>query len=180
MEHAGGSEEARESVKIAQDLPIVNSPEVPKKTTKAGRKAWIPDLEQVEELASSGLTYAQIADALGIHVHTLLRKRGQFEALAEAIKRGRAKGISAVANKLWEMALGGNVVACIFFLKCQGGWREVQQVDLGVVEAEKQVEERQEQLRLLRAMTPEERQTIREITERANQRIAESGPREQD
>lgn len=113
-------------------------------------------------------------------MHTLLRKRSQFEALADAIKRGRAKGVSAVANKVWELALGGNVVACVFFLKCQGGWRELQQVDVSLVDAAKESERREAQLWMLSAMTPEERQTIGEITERANQRIAESGPREQD
>ena len=160
-----------------ENLPVVNSPEIAKRDSKAGckpwkagRKPWIPqDLGQVETLASTGLTYTQIADALGIHVHTLLRKRSQFEAFAEALKRGRAKGISAVANKLWQLAVGGNVVACIFFLKCQAGWREIQQVDVGLVDAEQQAEARNEQLRLLRAMTPEERQVLREITQRTQE-----------
>ena len=171
-----------------ENLPVVNSPEIAKRDSKAGRKPWIPqDLGQVETLASTGLTYTQIADALGIHVHTLLRKRSQFEAFAEALKWGRAKGISAVANKLWQLAVGGNVVACIFFLKCQAGWREVQQVDVGLVDAEQQAEARNEQLRLLRAMTPEERQVLREITQRtqemtdrARQRLNEAAHREQE
>jgi hypothetical protein len=107
-------------VEPVENLPVVNSPEIAKRDSKAGRKPWIPqDLGQVETLASTGLTYTQIADALGIHVHTLLRKRSQFEAFAEALKRGRAKGISAVANKLWQLAVGGNVVACIFFLNAK-------------------------------------------------------------
>ncbi|MBV8773389.1 MAG: hypothetical protein JO166_13825 [Deltaproteobacteria bacterium] len=168
-----------------QQLPVVNSPGC---RSKPGRKPWRPpDLEQVEALASSGLTYAQIADALGIHAHTLLRKRSQFAALAEALKRGRAKGISAVANKLYELALAGNVVACIFFLKCQGGWREIQQVDISLVEAEKRAEARQEQLQLIRTMTPEERQVLREsngrmqeLMDRARQRLKQAAPREQE
>ena len=123
----------------------------------------------------AGLTYTQIADALGIHVHTLLRKRGQHEAFAEALRRGRAKGISAVANKLWDLALAGNVIACIFFLKCRGGWREFQEVDESLADTAKQSETREAQFRLVRAMTMEERQTIREINQRANQRLAESG-----
>jgi hypothetical protein len=82
---------------------------------------------------------------------------------------------------LWQLAVGGNVVACIFFLKCQAGWREIQQVDVGLVDAEQQAEARNEQLRLLRAMTPEERQVLREITlrtremtDRARQRLNEA------
>src|ERR1700757_3628879 len=123
-------------METGQQCSVVN-PEISKGRPKVGRRPWTPtDLDQVEALASSGLTYTQIADALGIHVHTLMRKRSQLEAFAEALKRGRAKGISAVANKLWQLAVGGNVVACIFFLKCQAGWREVQQVDVGLVDAE--------------------------------------------
>jgi DNA invertase Pin-like site-specific DNA recombinase len=54
-----------------QSLITVNTAEAFKQKAKAGRKPWMPpDLEQVEALASSGLTYAQIADALGIHLHT--------------------------------------------------------------------------------------------------------------
>ena len=105
----------------------ISSLEFPKQKSKAGRKPWIPpDPSQIEALAAKGLSYTQIADALGIHLHTLLRKRDQFEAFREALKRGRAKGISAVANKLWEMAVQGHVVAAIFFLKCRAGWHEEQ------------------------------------------------------
>jgi hypothetical protein len=117
---------------------------------------------------------------LGIHLHTLLRKRGQCAAFAEELKRGKAKGISAVANKMWEMAIGGNVVACIFFLKSQAGWRELQQVDVNVVDAEEQSEERAEQLRLLRAMTPAERHMISNITTRARERLKQPARREQE
>jgi predicted sugar kinase len=159
-------------------LLTLSSPEIPKCKSKAGRKPWTPpDLGRVEALAFAGLTYTQIADALGIHLHTLLRKRSQSEEFAEALKRGKAKGISAVANKMWEMAIGGNVVACIFYLKCQAAWRESQQVDVTVADAEEQSERRAAQLRLLRAMTPEELQTIREINKRAKERLKEPASR---
>jgi hypothetical protein len=156
-------------------LVVVNTAEAPKQRSKAGRKSWIPpDLDQVEALASSGMTYAQIADALGIHLHTLIRKRNQLESFAEALRRGRAKGILAVANKLWESATRGNVVAAIFFLKCQGGWREFQERDFHMSEIEERAAQREEQLRLIRAMTSEERRTMLEITKRAKERLKES------
>jgi hypothetical protein len=156
-------------------LVPVNAAETLKQKSKAGRKPWIPpDLEQVEALASSGLTYTQMADALGIHLHTLIRKRNQVEVFAEALRRGRAKGISAVANKLWEMALSGNVVAAIFFLKCQAGWRELQEIDHDINEIEEQAAERERQLQLMRAMTRDERRTIQEITKRAKERLKEN------
>lgn len=86
---------------------------------KKGRPRWqLPDFEKVEELASHGLTQAQIALALGISESTLYEKKKTFSEFSEAIKRGQAKGIEAVANALWDSAVGsGNVTAMIFYLK---------------------------------------------------------------
>lgn len=157
---------------IEHSRAIDRPSEAPKQRSKAGRKPWMPpDLGQIEALAAKGLTYAQIADALGIHVHTLIRKRSQFEAFREALKRGRAKGIAAVANKLWEMAVQGHVVAAIFYLKCRAGWHEKRDFEAEMNAHAAAFEAREEQLRLLRAMTPAERQTIREITRRAEERL---------
>jgi hypothetical protein len=41
-----------------------------------------------------------------------------------AIKRGRAKGIVLVENKLFTETLKGNVTSQIFFLKARAGWRD--------------------------------------------------------
>lgn len=97
------------------------------------------DLKQVEALASRGLTYEQIAVSLGIDVRTLYNKRMRNAEISEAIKRGRQKGISLVANKLFEQATSGNTTAMIFFLKAQGGWREIQRVESVEVTDEKEV-----------------------------------------
>lgn len=75
------------------------------------------DLKQVEELAGRGLTYEQIALALGIHVSTLHARKAADSEIFEAIQRGRAKGIESVSNALFENAMSGNVTAQIFFLK---------------------------------------------------------------
>lgn len=87
------------------------------------------DLKQVEALASRGLSYEQIAVNLGIDDSTLYRNRKKRPELQEAIKRGRMRGVSFIANKLYEAAAGGNTAAMIFFLKAQGGWREVQKIE---------------------------------------------------
>lgn len=50
--------------------------------------------------------------------------------MAEAIKRGKLKGITVVANKLFEAANSGNTTAMIFFLKCQAGWKEAQKIEV--------------------------------------------------
>lgn len=82
------------------------------------------DLEEVERLASSGLTQEQIAAALGIGQTTLYKRKRESADFEDAIKRGQAKGISAVANKLYEKAMSGDVASLIFFLKARGGWKE--------------------------------------------------------
>ena len=87
------------------------------------------DLGRVEDLAAQGLTYEQIADALGISVRTLDGRRSESADFADAIKRGRAKGIEVVTNKLFEQCREGNTTAIIFFLKARAGWSDKVVVD---------------------------------------------------
>lgn len=92
-----------------------------------GRPNWIPpEPEKVEALAARGLTEEQIAHCLGISQETLIQKKKIYSEFSEAIKRGKAKGIGEIANRLYENAKNGNVVAQIFFLKCRAGWKEVE------------------------------------------------------
>ena len=88
------------------------------------------DLQRVEALASRGLTLEQIAASLGIDASTLHRKKARMPELQDAIKRGQSKGISLIANRLFEKAKGGNVAAMIFFLKARGGWSEKTEMTL--------------------------------------------------
>lgn len=90
------------------------------------------DLKQVESLAANGLTDEQIASALGISRTTLASRKRENEQFVQAIKRGKAKGIALVTNKLMESIKGGNMTAMIFFLKTQAGWKEtnVQEVKM--------------------------------------------------
>ena len=82
------------------------------------------DLKQVESLEANGLTQEQIAAALGISERTLRSRKGEIADFADAIKRGKAKGIALVTNKLMESIKGGNMTGMIFFLKTQAGWKE--------------------------------------------------------
>lgn len=82
------------------------------------------DLNKVESLAANGLTDEQIASALGISRTTLANRKRENEQFVQAIKRGKAKGIALVTNKLMESIKGGNMTAMIFFLKTQAGWKE--------------------------------------------------------
>ena len=81
------------------------------------------ELRQIGRLARY-LTQEQIGDVLEISTRTLKRKLADDPRVLAQYKRGKAQTIAAVARSLIFQALGGNMTAAIFFLKCQGGWRE--------------------------------------------------------
>ena len=82
------------------------------------------NLEQVERLAAQGMTMEQIAYSLGIGESTLYAKKAKNKEIAEAIKKGKAKGIAKITNALFENASKGNLGAQCFFLKNQAGWTD--------------------------------------------------------
>jgi hypothetical protein len=73
---------------------------------------------QVKMMAALGISRDSIAKVIGITPKTL---RKHFD---REVVRGGIEAIMQVAGKLYQSAMGGNVVAMIFFLKCRGGWRE--------------------------------------------------------
>ena len=87
---------------------------------KAGRPKWQPeDIAEVEKMASRGLSQEQIGDALGVSADTIGRRKMESAEFAAALKRGKANGVSAVANALFAEAMQGSVSAAIFYLKCK-------------------------------------------------------------
>lgn len=90
------------------------------------RKAF--DLAEVERLASLGLTREQIAAALGASASTVYNRLRDDEEFSEAVKRGEALGIGAVASKLMDQINEGNTTAMIFYLKSRAGWRESSEI----------------------------------------------------
>lgn len=94
---------------------------------KVGRPPFLitPEvLEKVESLAARGLTQEQICHCLGICVDTMCEKKKAYPELAESIKKGQSKGISIVANALFEAAKSGDKIAQIFYLKARAHWKE--------------------------------------------------------
>lgn len=106
------------------------------KTGKAGKaNGGRPEFEiteevcrQAESLAAHGMTQTQIALALGMGESTLYEKKAQYPEFAEAIKRGKAKGIMLVTKALMEKVKGLDTASIIFYLKTQAGWKEAPQV----------------------------------------------------
>ena len=81
-------------------------------------------IKKAESLSASGLTKEEIADCLDMAAGTLYEKQKQYPEFAEAIKRGRSKGIGMMANNLVKLAKGGNAAANIFWLKARAKWKE--------------------------------------------------------
>jgi hypothetical protein len=79
-------------------------------------------------MASNGLAVAQIADCLGISESTLYGKQNEYKEFTDAIKKGRAEGLTKVSNALFEKAIDGNVTAMIYYLKVRDreNWAENQ------------------------------------------------------
>ena len=72
-----------------------------------GRPAWVPTdtvCQEAREMASNGLTVAQIADCLGISESTLYGKQNDYKQFMDAIKKGRVEGLHKVSNALFEKA----------------------------------------------------------------------------
>ena len=95
------------------------------------RPSWSPsstDCDKAREMASRGLTVAQIASCLGISETTLYKKQNEYAEFMDAIKKGRAEGINQVSNALFEKATQGNVTAMIYYLKTRDreNWGENQ------------------------------------------------------
>lgn len=84
-------------------------------------------MDKAEELASQGLEQQQIAYCLGIGLSTFYEKKNENKEFAEAIKKGKAKGIAKVTKHLLDNIEKGNVAGQIFYLKCQANWKEAKE-----------------------------------------------------
>lgn len=87
------------------------------------------DIDRVAELAGRGLSQAEICLMIGISESTLYRRKTDLEVLTEAIKRGRAVAADEVSNKLYEMAIGGDLGAIVWWEKTRRGLSDKQQIE---------------------------------------------------
>lgn len=87
------------------------------------------DLDEIEMMASVGMTTKQIAEALHVNPSVFGRLLANDPVVQEAVDRGTARGVKMVTDSLFQNALKGNVAAQIFFLKNKGGWADKQELD---------------------------------------------------
>lgn len=73
---------------------------------------------EVLALAGFGTKHEDIATYIGITLKTLYKYyRGELDT-------GLIRSNGAIAKTLYNLAIGGNASACMFWLKCKAGWRE--------------------------------------------------------
>jgi hypothetical protein len=102
------------------------------KVMKLKRSVRIEDvnLEQVEIIASLGLTDEEIAVILGISPRTLNYWK-KNPAFLQSLKRGKLKADFQITKSLYEKAKNGDTTAIIFWLKNRRPdlWRDRQNVE---------------------------------------------------
>ena len=81
------------------------------------------DIAKIERLAGQGFRLEDIAIACDVSVSTL-QKWKELPEVATAYRKGRIEATSNIAERLYTLALGGDVASCIFWLKAQAGWSD--------------------------------------------------------
>lgn len=98
---------------------------------ESGKPYSLPkvDLDEIEMMASVGMTTKQIADALHLSPSVFGRLVKNDPVVQEAIDRGQARGVKMVTDALFQNAMKGNVAAQIFYLKNKAAWADKQELD---------------------------------------------------
>ena len=76
-------------------------------------------IDEAEECGALGMNMEQTAWNLGINPSTLFKYKAKLGSLADAISRGRARGIRNMTGCLKSQAESGNTHATMFYLKNQ-------------------------------------------------------------
>ena len=88
------------------------------------------DYIKIERMAALGMTMEQIAAIWDRGRRQFIRLSHNDERLKDAMLSGRAKAVMKVSKTAYDMAESGKVPAMtMFYLKCRGGWREVQKIE---------------------------------------------------
>ena len=85
----------------------------------------VMSLHEIEECGRRGLSFSQIAGLMGISATTFSAQRKRHPEVEAAYFRGRSRGISKVADTLYDAATSGEDMASTrFYLEKVGGWKE--------------------------------------------------------
>jgi len=77
-------------------------------------------------------TDVELADFLGVNKSTIENWKNAYPEFLDSIKRGKAQADTDVARSLYDKAINGDTVACIFWLKNRRkqDWRDKQDVNI--------------------------------------------------
>jgi len=104
--------------------PKPSAPEAPaKKITKPSYKPNPKDRATVRTMTAYGIKAADVALCLGIGRTTL------FKYYQPELTTSHIQANAEMASHLFKNGKRGNVTAQIFWLKTQGGWREVNRLE---------------------------------------------------
>jgi hypothetical protein len=97
----------------------------------SGRVFQFPkmDLDEVEMMASVGMSTKQIADALHLAPSQFGKMMQSDPVVKEAVDRGVARGVKIITDSLFQNAVKGNVAAQIFWLKNKAAWKDTQELE---------------------------------------------------
>jgi len=124
-----------------------------------GRPKKLIDVKEAERLAGLGLNVNEMAACLGISADTFYERQKKYSEFSEAICRGRAMRVAAMAEVIVSIAQDKNeesgvrLRAAEMYLKRHGqGWRESGLPDTGPVgESTKTVFTEEQMLRAAKA-----------------------------
>ena len=82
-------------------------------------------ITEIGKLAGHGLTQEQIADFYGMSQTTFNERLKDQPGVSVAYKKGRAQVLSDIGESVVRWAKAGKEASAFFYLKTQGGWKEV-------------------------------------------------------
>jgi len=134
-----------------------------KQSSKRGRPQYVPteaDRKQVELLSGIGVPVVQIGLILGIDRKTVEKN------YRDELDVGQAKALSRVTKRLFEIATGDtrdSLSACIFWLKCRGGWKPPAEVEVNIDNSNKSA--------VVINLPAEQEDALKRVIEDAQQRV---------
>ena len=81
-------------------------------------------LQTITALATKGVREKDIARAVGMSVPTWIKYKADFPEALAALEDGQQAMHDALIGKLFEKAMGGDIVALLFTLKSRFAYRE--------------------------------------------------------
>jgi len=128
-----------------------------------GRPRYVPNAEteeQVEKLAGLGMPLEKIALIVNLSRHTV------EDNYRDAIERGNAKTLNQVTQRLFDIAMGSSkesLSACIFWLKCRGGWKPPADIEVNIDNSNKSA--------VVINLPAEQEDALKRVIEDAQQRV---------